>query len=461
MSGRKNLVDMVQAAAKRGAETTPKITKERAAFRQKVAAKVKEAADLASDVRRAPDAGKSRQRALISDEFRQAGTLAIEKMLPSYLRSILELDTDEPYIVGTAQLEQWLKKAKKRCERSDKELSFKGQSVPRCATNTKNLTFFLNLRTNSTYGSLPPGVKAKPNVGGYAKTPDTPAKAPIKGYGVLPAGDGSYEKVPPNPYGAIEPRYQKIKKPSDSPNYGDIPSKAKALQEQVAATKSATERRERVVAMAARAGIVVKSETAELDVARINVERGRILLDTLEQVENVVKSTRNATRVVDAATMRARLGQPYALVATRAIRVGDPIAHYDGELVSSESARHLEMDGVGETLRTLRAGLWAVRGYTDPEEVPRAGGLGSFAADNLDLCASARLGREQRLANTTLNAHLVTVTHTLNALGNESDYRPEESALVLVADTNIAAGDAIFYRHVSLAQYLGGADDRS
>ena len=385
----------------------------------------------------------------IHQQFVVAGNLAIANLLPRHISILMEVDGGKPHIFDIKQYDSWISLAQKQKQNTltQKEI-------------IDNIRLFKNFRLKSdvvrspVYGVMP---SIDPITKGYVPNPAVPTP-----YGSIPGDYGSLKVTPPetspgygqppkgfnpdDPYGTIPEGY--------NPNtYGQYPTgKTRAAVSQL----SVVDQRQLRIEL-----LKMRVAQAPLKVAQINVDHGTILLQNEIKVTATIASVLNQTRVEssDKLVPFTPLLQPYILVANRSFAVDEVVAYYDGRLVSAEHARAIEVMSPSHALHTLRAGKWAVVGYDDPNDVPRNGGLGSFAADNIDLCATARTQRECRIPHTTLNTQLMTLTDVQNSLAGDEDYKPERAFLVLVATRPIAKNQAIFYRHVSFSSYLLTDDD--
>ena len=401
----------------------------------------------------------------IQQQFLAAGNLAIDKILPKHLGIIMQLDsssTSSVHIIEEIQYDEWLKLAKNVCKNKKLEIKIPGNNKAQCLINISNIEMYINAiraEKENAYGTIP----AKPEIP-YETMPVNPESK----YGVLPAKRepvvGTYVPNPyaeqpgvPGNYTSIPGNYQKTPPPSygdvpGTPPYGNLPEGYKP-DNQAKLTISTTAEHQRQLRIEV---LKMRVSGAPIRVPQINVDHGTIIFESSAKVLAAIGSLLNQTRIVPTTTLvpRIPLSQTNVLVANRQFEIGELVAYYDGRLVSAENARAIEAMSSMHTLHTLRAGLWAIVGYDNPEDVPVNGGLASFAADNIDLCATARTQQECRIPHTKINTQLMTLTNAQNALSSDRDYQPEHAFLVLVATSVISKNQSIFYRHVAFAPYI-------
>jgi len=255
-------------------------------------------------------------------------------------------------------------------------------------------------------------------------------------YGVLPeGGDVAYGVLPP------------LRKAP----YGDVPGEAQPVHELLSESRRARRRHVVKSAQLARVFDAQRPSRGPLRVMSLNVEHGRVVLATVHAVDAAIRATERLTKVRQSKVV-AHDG--LFVVKHGGVDAGTLLAEYDGALVSFARAEQLIDSGRGAHVRTLRAGLWAIDGYANAERIPRGAGLGSFAADNLDVCESIVRGREVRCQSTALNAQLIVLTDADNAAAADDTFDANRAHLVLLSTRPIGADEQIFYSYLQFADFV-------
>ena len=129
----------------------------------------------------------------------------------------------------------------------------------------------------------------------------------------------------------------------------------------------------------------------------------------------------------------------------RSFPMGAMITEYDGLIVNHEEADKLMYQGHGSHIRALKAGHWAIHGYTTTLEA-QDHGVASFANDTVNVCESLMADDKKlvRFPDKQHNAKFVMLTDIGNADANANEFVPERAHIVLVALRDLVPGEEIF-----------------
>ena len=363
-------------------------------------------------------------------ELKDALFNAVSYDKAGFYEEILRNDAMLPLVVPTDYVKNLARVH--NCKKTEKSAS--AQQRAACRATDAYLAQIIAMRERlegkmTVYGAMP-SVPSPANE--YDKIKLRPLEGDMRvvkpGYGVLP----ERRAVPRQPasFG-----YAPV------PVYGSIPGEGTLTTSYI--------RAELAKARATRALKTGMRSDAPLRVSSLNVAHGQIVLASRAAVDAAIAATTHGFVEVRAST----INRPDGLFVARAAGFagGEVVAKYDGNVVSYAHAQRLIDRGEGTGVRTLRAGLWAVDGFNYATSVPHGRGLGSFATDNLDVCASLLHNAEVRCESTTLNTELLVLTDADNAAASDALFDPARAHLVLVATRSIRTNAQIFYSFMRLS----------